>query len=94
MVARVAVHRMAIAVDRVETRVAVPRFVEMQPVDARAEQLLDARDVVARPSYVEFVTIACFGWRSANPAVSGFDVIASRIAACVRRSDAIGPMIP
>lgn len=47
MVARVAVHRMAVAVDRVETRVAVPRFVEVQAVDARAEQFFHARDVVA-----------------------------------------------
>ena len=41
-------HRVAVAVERVEARVRVPGLVEMDPVDARIEQLLDAPRVVAQ----------------------------------------------
>ena len=40
VVLRIAVHRVPVAIDRIEARVRVPRFVEMDAVDARVEQLL------------------------------------------------------
>jgi hypothetical protein len=43
----IAVHREAVAIDRVEARVRVPGLVEVDAVDARVEQLLDAPRVVA-----------------------------------------------
>ena len=46
---RVAVHRVAVAVERIEARVGVPGLVEVNPIDARIEQLLDAPRVVAEP---------------------------------------------
>ena len=44
---RVAAHGVAVAIHRVEARVAVPRFVEMDPVDALAEARLRVGRVVA-----------------------------------------------
>ena len=49
VVLRVAMHRMAVAIERVEARVRVPGLVEMDAVDAGIEQLLDAPRVVAQP---------------------------------------------
>ena len=49
VVLRIAVHRVAVAVERIEARVGVPGLVEVDPVDARVEQLLDAPRVVAEP---------------------------------------------
>ena len=48
VILRIAVHRMPIAIERIEPRVRVPGFVEMDAVDARVEQLLHALRVVAQ----------------------------------------------
>ena len=48
VILRIAVHRVAVAIERVEARVRVPRLVEVDAIDARVEQLLDAARVVAQ----------------------------------------------
>jgi hypothetical protein len=48
VVRRIAAHRVATAVQRIEARVGVPRLVEMNAIDAGAEQLLHATGVVAQ----------------------------------------------
>ena len=42
-------HRVAVPVERIEPRVGVPGFIEVNPVDARIEERLDAPRVVAEP---------------------------------------------
>ena len=49
VVLRVAVHGVAVPVDRIEARVGVPGLVEVDAVDGGIEQLLHASRVVAQP---------------------------------------------
>ena len=44
----IAVHGVTVAIQRVEARIRIPCFVEMDAIDARVEQLLDAACAVAQ----------------------------------------------
>src|SRR4026208_282997 len=48
VILRFAVHCVSFAIERIEARVGIPRFVEVDGIDARVEQLLDAAGVIAQ----------------------------------------------
>ena len=91
----VAVHGVAIAIERVEAGVGVPRLVEVDPVDARVQQLLHPAGVVAEP------VIGGVGdhgvhrrWYRCPWSTRGFALMAALIAAALSRAGGMGPMMP
>ena len=79
---RIAAHGVAIAIDRVEARIAVPRLVPMHPVDGAVEQLFDGNRVVAQ-AVVRRVRHDAVHRRAGRcrSCTSGFDAIAFAIDA-------------
>lgn len=48
VVFRIATHRKTPLVHRIKTRISVPGFVKMQPVDTFSQQLLDPVDIITQ----------------------------------------------
>ena len=91
---RVAAHREVIIVHRVEARVAVPGFVEVDPIAGFLEQRLRAHGVVAQAVVVQLVTTAYTGFWSAISFVSEPACAFARIVFGSISEGGIGPMMP
>ena len=95
VILRIAMHRMPVAIQRIEARVRIPGFVEMDAIDARIEQLLHAFRVVAKAVVGGVRDDRVHRRACSTPFVtSELALIEALRASFASRAGGIGPMIP